>query len=192
MLYLDLNGDWSGNRLLLILRPLFWLKYGYLLCSLGLTTCRMFRSSSEALPSWIGLARFNWSSFRSYMLYPLISGYTDPIWHRDSIGSLKADARVVPGSRPWLGLMFTRVYACRQIVKGTFAPSWSGIDQVARPASPEASACAGLRAVDRGSSACQRPGDLPALRVACRYSPVGFDRQQCIDIEILLLQLENT
>ena len=30
----------------------------------------------------------------------------------------------------------------------------------------------------RGSSACQRPGDLPALRVACRCSPVGFDRQQ--------------
>ena len=29
-----------------------------------------------------------------------------------------------------------------------------------------------------GSSACQRPGDLPALRVACRCSPVGFDRQQ--------------
>ena len=23
----------------------------------------------------------------------------------------------------------------------------------------------------------QRPGDLRALRVACRYSPVGFDRQ---------------
>ena len=37
--------------------------------------------------------------------------------------------------------------------------------------------CAGLRAVVR-SSACQRPGDLSALRVACRYSPVGFDRQQ--------------
>ena len=29
----------------------------------------------------------------------------------------------------------------------------------------------------RGSSACQRPGNLPALRVACRCSPVGFDRQ---------------
>ena len=30
----------------------------------------------------------------------------------------------------------------------------------------------------RGSSACQHPGDLPALRVACRCSPVGFDWQQ--------------
>ena len=29
----------------------------------------------------------------------------------------------------------------------------------------------------RGSSACQRPSNLPALRVARRYSPVGFDRQ---------------
>ena len=29
----------------------------------------------------------------------------------------------------------------------------------------------------RGSSACQHPGDLPALRVACRCSLVGFDRQ---------------
>src|SRR6185436_15547403 len=25
-----------------------------------------------------------------------------------------------------------------------------------------------------------RPGDLPALRVACRYSPVGFDRQHIL------------
>ena len=38
-----------------------------------------------------------------------------------------------------------------------------------------------MRAVVRGSSACQRPGDLPALRVACRYSPVGFDRQQYVE-----------
>ena len=26
----------------------------------------------------------------------------------------------------------------------------------------------------------QRPGDLPALRVACHYSPVGFDRQHIL------------
>ena len=39
----------------------------------------------------------------------------------------KADARVVPGSRPRLGLTFTRVCACMQIVESTFAPSWSGI-----------------------------------------------------------------
>ena len=32
--------------------------------------------------------------------------------------------------------------------------------------------------VDRGTGTSQRPGSLPALRVACRYSPVGFDRQQ--------------
>ena len=29
----------------------------------------------------------------------------------------------------------------------------------------------------RGSNACQRPSNLPALRVARRCSPVGFDRQ---------------
>src|SRR6185312_13565425 len=32
----------------------------------------------------------------------------------------------------------------------------------------------------RGSSACQRPSNLPALRVACRCSPVGFDRQHLL------------
>ena len=32
----------------------------------------------------------------------------------------------------------------------------------------------------RGSSACQCPGDLPAIRVACRCSPVGFDRQHIL------------
>jgi len=32
----------------------------------------------------------------------------------------------------------------------------------------------------RGSSACQRPSNLPALRVARRCSPVGFDRQHIL------------
>src|SRR6185312_17425699 len=36
----------------------------------------------------------------------------------------------------------------------------------------------GIAGRRRGSSACQRPGNLPALRVAYRCSPVGFDRQQ--------------
>ena len=37
----------------------------------------------------------------------------------------------------------------------------------------------------RGSSACQRPSNLPALRVACLCSPVGFDRQQGKDVQPL-------
>ena len=36
----------------------------------------------------------------------------------------------------------------------------------------------GIAGRRRGSSACQRAGDLPALRVARRCSPVGFDQQQ--------------
>ena len=36
----------------------------------------------------------------------------------------------------------------------------------------------GIAGLRQGSSACQRSGDLPALHVACRCSPVGFDRQQ--------------
>ena len=39
----------------------------------------------------------------------------------------------------------------------------------------------------RGSSACQRPDDLPALRVACRCSPVGFDPQQCVSCFVIFL-----
>ena len=38
----------------------------------------------------------------------------------------------------------------------------------------------GIAGRRRGSSACQRSGDLPALRVACRCSPVGFDRQHIL------------
>ena len=35
----------------------------------------------------------------------------------------------------------------------------------------------GIAGRRRGSNACQRFGDLPALHIACRYSPVGFDRE---------------
>src|SRR6185312_13871080 len=38
----------------------------------------------------------------------------------------------------------------------------------------------GIAGRRRGSSACQCSGDLPALRVACRCSPVGFDRQHIL------------
>ena len=38
----------------------------------------------------------------------------------------------------------------------------------------------GIAGRRRGSSACQRPSNLPALRVACRCSPVGFDRQHIL------------
>ena len=38
----------------------------------------------------------------------------------------------------------------------------------------------GIAGRRRGSSAYQRPGDLPALRVARRWSPVGFDRQHIL------------
>ena len=48
---------------------------------------------------------------------------------------------------------------------------------MACPASSQTAACAGIAGRRRGSNACQRSGDLPALRVACRCSPVGFDRQ---------------
>src|SRR6185369_2817474 len=38
----------------------------------------------------------------------------------------------------------------------------------------------GIAGRRRGSSACQRPSNLPALRVARRCSPVGFDRQHIL------------
>src|SRR6185369_6569034 len=38
----------------------------------------------------------------------------------------------------------------------------------------------GIAGCRRGSSVCQHPGDLPALRVARCCSPVGFDRQHIL------------
>ena len=46
----------------------------------------------------------------------------------------------------------------------------------------------GIAGRRRGSSACQRPSNLPALRVARRYSPVGFDRQH---LHSMVNQLES-
>ena len=34
----------------------------------------------------------------------------------------KADARVVPGSRPWLGLTFTRVFVRRKLFEARLHP----------------------------------------------------------------------
>ena len=45
---LALMGICSRNRLLLVLRPPFWLGFSHLSCSLGPITCRMIRSSSES------------------------------------------------------------------------------------------------------------------------------------------------
>ena len=45
---LALMGICSGNRLLLVLRPPFWLGFSHLSCSLGPITCRTIRSSSES------------------------------------------------------------------------------------------------------------------------------------------------
>ena len=88
----------------------------------------------KLLPSWIRLARFNWSSFTVICFI-----YQYPDTYRSNLTPgldrfFKADARVVPGSRPRLGLMFTRVFVRRKLFRSTSAPSWSGIGQVARPA----------------------------------------------------------
>ena len=43
----------------------------------------------KLLPLWIRLIRFNWSSFIVICFIYHIWIQSDPIWHRDSIGSLK-------------------------------------------------------------------------------------------------------
>ena len=100
----------------------------------------------------------------------------------------KADARVVPGSRPRLGLMFTHVFVrknysehVRTLLIGYRSGGTPGFPQNLR-------ARDGIAGRRRGSSACQRPSDLPALRVASRCSPVGFDRQQ---LHLLSLHVGN-
>src|SRR6185295_10330635 len=90
----------------------------------------------------------------------------------------KADARVVPGSRPRLGLMFTRVFVRRKLFSRTLLIGYrsGGTPDILR----NLRARDGIAGRRRGSSACQCPGDLLALRVACRCSPVGFDRQHIL------------
>ena len=125
----------------------------------------------KPLPSWIRLARFNWSSFS---VICFIYQYPDASRSNLTPGLdrlFKADARVVPGSRPWLGLTFPRVCVCRQIIANTFAPSWSGIGQVARPTlSGISERVTELRAVDEGAVPASAPATsrLFVLPVAAR------------------------
>ena len=125
----------------------------------------------KLLPSWIRLVRFNWSSFT---LICFIYQYPDTSRSNLTPGLdrlFKADARVIPGSRPRLGLTFPRVCVCRQIVASTFAPSWSVIGQVARPTfSGISERVTELRIVDEGAVPASAPvtSRLFVLPVAAR------------------------
>src|SRR6185503_15384613 len=101
----------------------------------------------------------------------------DPIRHRDSIGSLKPMQESSRGADHGSDLrLHVSLYA------GNYSEHvytlLIGYRSGGTPGFPQ-----NLRARDgfagrrRGSSACQRPSNLPALRVARRCSPVGFDRQ---------------
>ena len=105
---------------------------------------------------------------------------TDPIWHRDSIGSLKPMQESSRGADHGSDLcLHVSLYAenCLKHVCTLLIGYRSG----GTPGFPRnLRARDGIAGRQRGSSACQRPGDLPALRVACRCSPVGFDRQHTL------------
>jgi hypothetical protein len=75
-------------------------------------------------------------------------------------------------SRTRLGLTFiVSVHAGKQIITSS-SPSWSGIDQVARPALYHARACARSRAVDRGTGSHQ-PSRQPPGSSCCLSSLAG-------------------
>ena len=112
---------------------------------------------------------------------------TDPIWHRDSIGSLKPMQESSRGADHGSDLrLHVSLYAgnCSEHVYTLLIGYRSG----GTPGFPQ-----NFRARDwiagrrRGSSACQCPSNLLALRVARRCSPVGFDRQQLVTSNFLLL-----
>ena len=96
---------------------------------------------------------------------------TDPIWHRDSIGSLKPMQESSRGADP---MARTYVYTClctQETIWSTFAPSWSGIGQVARPTfSGISGRVTELRTVDDGAVPASAPATsrLFVLPVAAR------------------------
>ena len=117
---------------------------------------------------------------------------TDPIWHRDSIGSLKPMQESSRGADHDSDLcLHVSLYAgnylehVRTLLIGYRSGGTPGFLRNLR-------ARDGIAGRRRGSSACQCSGDLPALRVACRCSLVGFDRQHIfIRIYVILCFFSN-
>jgi hypothetical protein len=73
----------------------------------------------------------------------------------------------------------TNLYKCLRLQESceSHLPDWVQ-DQVARLATPSHGVRQIAGPLTEGPGPTSRPGSLPAPRVACRYSPVGFDRQQ--------------
>jgi hypothetical protein len=74
----------------------------------------------------------------------------------------------------------TNLYTCLCIHKfNTSHLSDQVQGQVARLVTPSQGVCQITGPLIEGPRPTSNPGSLPAPGVACHYSPVGFDRQQC-------------
>jgi hypothetical protein len=136
----------------------------------------MFRSCSEGLVivDWIRLISLKQVSFYYYMHIlsdlKIRSGVA-------AIGSLQP----MPGRSDEPITARTNLYKCLclQEFHKSHLPDQVQ-DQVARLATPSQGVRQIAGPLTEGPGPTSRPGSLPAPRVACRCSPVGFDRQHIL------------
>jgi hypothetical protein len=133
----------------------------------------MFRSCSEGLAVVVWIRLISLKRVSSYYCIHMLSDLKIRSG-TDAIGSLQP----IPGrsNEPITARTNLYKYLCLQEFHESHLPDQVQ-DQVARLATPSQGVRQIAGPLTEGPGPASRPGSLLAPRVACRCSPVGFDRQ---------------
>jgi hypothetical protein len=136
----------------------------------------MFRSCNEGLvvADWIRLVFAKRDLFLSKYIHCLFQR-SDPVLLQSALHSRYRGG----GDEPIMARTDLYTCLCIQELNTSHLPDQVQ-GQVARLATPSQGVCRIAGPLTEGPGPTSSPGSLPAPRVACRCSPVGFDRQHIL------------